>query len=57
MAKDVDIAGEAGKPDKEIIKPFYGIKAGSKMENESNPRQVKSLICGVELIQEDLPIM
>lgn len=56
VAKDVDIAGEAGKPDKEIIKPFYGIKAGSKMEIELIPRLGKSLICGVELIQEDLSI-
>jgi outer membrane protein assembly factor BamB len=54
VAEKLDIVSEAGKPDREIVKSFYGIKAGSSMKVELIPRSGKPLICGIELLQENI---
>ena len=54
VAEEFDIVKEAGKPDKEIVKSFHGIKAGSSIKVELIPRAGKTLICGIELVQENL---
>ncbi len=54
VIKDMDIVSEAGKTDKEIIKTFYGIKAGSSMKLTFVPIKGNSLISGIELVQEEI---
>ena len=47
-----DIAGVSGKPDREIVLTFHGIKAGKTLKLELTPTQGNTLISGMELIRE-----
>jgi len=51
-----DIAGEAGKTDKEIIKSFAGIKAGKSLKIDLVPVKGNTILSGIELIQEPLTL-
>ena len=50
---DFDIIAEAGKKDKELIKTFNGIKAGKKLRIGMIPVKGKTILSGIELIEED----
>ena len=54
LAERFDIVKEAGKPDKEVVKLFKGIKAGEKLKIDLIPVSGNTLISGIELIQEKL---
>ena len=45
-----DIVKEAGKPEKEIIKQYRGIKAGKTLKVDLTPHEGNTLISGIELI-------
>jgi hypothetical protein len=51
-----DIVAEAGKPDKEVVKSFHGIKAGQSLKVDLVPVRGNTLISGIELIQESLTV-
>ncbi len=51
-----DIVSEAGKPDKEIIKSFTGIKAGKSLKLDLIPVNGNTVLSGIELIQEPLAV-
>jgi hypothetical protein len=50
--ENFDIAGEAGKNDKEVIKSFSGIKAGQTIKIDLVPLKGNTIISGIELSQE-----
>ena len=52
VTEGLDIVAEAGKPDKEIIRSYRGIKAGQTLNVDLIPVQGNTLISGIELIQE-----
>jgi len=56
VLENFDIAGEAGKSDKEIIKSFSGIKAGKILKIDLVPVKGNTLLSGIELIKETLAI-
>jgi outer membrane protein assembly factor BamB len=51
-----DIISEAGRTDKEIIKSFTGIKAGNILKIELSPSKGKTILSGVELVQEPVAL-
>lgn len=51
-----DIVTEAGKPDKEVIKSYYGIKAGQTLKIDLVPIRGNTMISGIELLQESLTV-
>ena len=56
LLENFDIVNEAGKCDKEIIKSFYGIKAGKTLKIDLNPVKGNTLISGIEIIQEKIAL-
>ncbi|TFG43585.1 MAG: hypothetical protein E4H43_01510, partial [Bacteroidia bacterium] len=56
VLENFDIAGEAGKNDKEVIKSFAGIKAGQTVKIDLIPLKGNTLISGIELIQEQVAV-
>jgi outer membrane protein assembly factor BamB len=54
VLENFDIAGEAGKADKEVIKTFYGIKAGKTLKIDLSPVKGNTIISGIEIIQEKM---
>ncbi len=52
ITDDFDIVKEAGKPDKEVVKSYSGIKAGKTLRVELIADRGNTLISGIELIQE-----
>lgn len=56
VLNDFDIIGEAGRPDKEVIKSFSGIKAGKTLKIDMKPVKGNTIISGVELIREPLTL-
>ncbi len=52
VSENFDIVAEAGKPDKEVIKTYSGIKAGNSMTLNLVPIVGNTLLSGIELIQE-----
>jgi len=52
VLENFDIAGEAGKNDKEVIKSFAGIKAGQTVKIDLVPLKGNTIISGIELTQE-----
>ncbi|NLB55590.1 MAG: hypothetical protein GX811_07475, partial [Lentisphaerae bacterium] len=54
VSESFDIVADAGKPNKEVIKTFSGIKAGNSMKLNLVPVIGNTLISGIELIQETL---
>lgn len=52
LIENFDIVSEAGRPDKEIIKSFRGIKAGSTLKVDLTPVKGNTIISGIELIME-----
>ncbi len=56
VLENFDIVAAAGKPDKEVIKTYSGIKAGSSMKLNLVPVIGNTLISGIELIQESLTV-
>jgi beta-galactosidase len=56
VSGNFDIVAEAGKPDKEVIKTYSGIKAGNSMMLSLVPVNGNTLISGIELIQEALTV-
>ena len=56
VTEEFDIVNEAGKPDKEVVKQYYGIKAGQTLKVNLNPLRGNTLISGIELIQESLTV-
>ena len=56
VAENFDIAKEAGKPDKEVVKTFSGIKAGKTLKLELVPVKGNTLISGLELVQEKFSV-
>jgi len=52
VLENFDIAGEAGKNDKEVIKSFAGIKAGQTIKIDLVPLKGNTIISGIELTQE-----
>ncbi|MDD4109423.1 MAG: malectin domain-containing carbohydrate-binding protein, partial [Prolixibacteraceae bacterium] len=54
VTEGFDIVKEAGKVDKEIIKSYYGIKAGKTLKVDLIPRKGNTLICGLEVVQEKI---
>lgn len=54
VLENFDVAGEAGKADKEIIKSFTGIQAGKSLKIDLTPIKGNTILSGVELIQDPL---
>lgn len=54
VLEDFDIVAVAGKPDKEIIKSFNGIKAGKTLYIELQPLKGNTILSGIELVQEQV---
>ena len=54
IADKFDIIKEAGKPDKEVVKSFQGVKIGNSVKIDLIPISGNTLISGIELIQEKL---
>jgi len=52
VLENFDIIGEAGKQDKEIVKSFSGVIAGSTMTIKMDPKQGNTILSGIEIIQE-----
>ncbi len=55
VTRHFDIVREAGKPDKEVVQTYRGIKAGKTLRLELTPTRGKPLISGLELIRETAP--
>jgi len=49
-----DIVKEAGKTDREVVKSFNGIRAGSDLVIELKPVKGNTIISGIEIISENL---
>lgn len=56
VIEGLDIVKEAGKTDKEIIKSYYGIKAGKTMKIDLVPRKGNTIISGIEIVQEKISL-
>jgi hypothetical protein len=56
MLENFDIAGEAGKADKEIVKSFAGVKAGKTLKVDLIPVKGNTILSGIELIQEPVAL-
>ncbi len=56
VLENFDIINETGKTDKEIIKSFTGIIAGNTLTIKMNPKQGNTILSGIELVQENIPI-
>jgi hypothetical protein len=56
VIENFDIVKEAGKPDKEVVKTFTGIKAGKNIKVELIPVKGNTLISGMELVQEKFSV-
>jgi outer membrane protein assembly factor BamB len=56
VAEGFDIVAEAGKPDKEVVKQYHGIKAGQSLKLDLVPVRGNTIISGIELIQESLTV-
>ncbi len=54
VTDNLDIVKEAGKPDKEVVKTYHGIKAGNTLKVDLLPENGNTLISGIEIIQEVL---
>jgi outer membrane protein assembly factor BamB len=54
VVENFDITAEAGNTDKEIIKSFSGIKAGKVLKIDMTPVKGKTILSGIELVQEKL---
>jgi outer membrane protein assembly factor BamB len=52
VTKGLDIAAEAGKCDKEVVKSFDGIKAGKTLKISLSAIKGNTLLSGIEIIQE-----
>ncbi len=52
MLENLDIVGEAGRTDKEIVKTFSGVKAGGTLSIDLVPVTGNTIISGIELIME-----
>jgi outer membrane protein assembly factor BamB len=52
VAENFDIVREAGKPDREVIKSYSGIKAAKTMKVDLSPLRGNTLISGIELTRE-----
>ena len=52
VTENLDIAGEAGGPDREIIKTYTGIRAGNTLKIDLIPEKGKTMISGIEITQE-----
>jgi len=56
VSDNMDIVNEAGKPDKEVIKTYQGVKAGNTLKIDLIPEKGNTLISGIEIIQEVLAV-
>ena len=56
VLQNLDIVNAAGKPDKEIVRSFSGIKAGKSLKLELIPVSGNTIISGIELIEENLAV-
>jgi hypothetical protein len=56
VLESFDIMSETGQLDKEVIKSFTGIKAGNLLKIELSPVRGNTILSGVELIQEPVPL-
>lgn len=52
--QNFDIVSEAGKPAREIIKSFSGIKAGTSLRIDLIPVAGNTIISGLEMIEESM---
>jgi len=52
LLENLDIAAEAGRCDREIVKSFGGIKAGKSIKIDLTPVKGNTIISGVEIIME-----
>ena len=52
VLENFDIIAETGKGNKELVKSFSGILAGSTLTLEMLPKHGNSILCGIELVQE-----
>jgi hypothetical protein len=52
VLENFDIVAQAGKPNKEIIKTFTGITAGSTLKIDMNPKKGNTILSGIELVEE-----
>ena len=52
LLENFDIVKEAGTCDKEIVKSFFGIKAGKVLKIDMVPVRGNTILSGIELIQE-----
>jgi len=55
VLENFDIFSEAGGENKEIVKTFNGITAGTTLTIGMNPKKGNTIISGIELIQESKP--
>ena len=56
LIENLDIAREAGKCDKEIVKSFTGIRAGKTLKIDLVPVNGNTILSGIELIHEQIAI-
>jgi outer membrane protein assembly factor BamB len=56
VADNFDIAAEAGKPDREVVKTFYGVKAGNTLKVDLAPEKGNTLISGIEIVLDALAV-
>jgi hypothetical protein len=52
VLEDFDIIREAGKPDRELVKSFSGIRANEKLKIELEPKMGNTILSGIELVLE-----
>lgn len=52
VIQNLDIAREAGKTDREIIRRFTGIRIGDKLKIDMVPVKGNTIISGIEIIEE-----
>ena len=53
VTRNFDIAGQAGKPDKEVVLTYRGVKAGKTLKLELSPSKGNTLISGLELLRKN----
>lgn len=56
VLENFDIVSQAGKTNKEIVKTFTGIEAGSTLKIEMNPKTGNTILSGIELVEESMPL-
>lgn len=56
VTDNLDIAGEAGRSDREVIKTYHGIRAGDTLKVDLIPENGNTLISGIEIIQDVLSL-